>query len=242
MQIPDVLDLLQHHFTVAELIPGVLGHSEVVLLAFFLLLLFFYHMVVGLKAELGRFLHWFHCTAAQTVVLAKRLQRWRMGHCWSWYCHQKEHVLNRGFSWNLPMSGVLSNNLDSSWLKESSDLQSLSWLQLLVHEVLAIANRSASCKHCAPFGHAGVSCLSCSWLWISQQRQLSSVGPVSMCKVSYFPAPPRCPRGPAGPWCGILTHAVCYSVLFPFVLQRFGEEGGWGGNFASLWSNLTFDD
>lgn len=57
MQIPDVLDLLQHHFTVAELIPGVLGHSEVVLLAFFLLLLFFYHMVVGLKAELGRFLH-----------------------------------------------------------------------------------------------------------------------------------------------------------------------------------------
>lgn len=58
--------------TVAELIPGGFGHSKVVLLAFFCYGLFFYHVVVGLKAELGQSLHWLRCTAAQTVVLAKK--------------------------------------------------------------------------------------------------------------------------------------------------------------------------
>lgn len=59
---------------VAELIPAVLGHSKVVSLGlgfffFFCYCFIFLTMVVGLKTELGQFLHFMCCTAEQLFWL-----------------------------------------------------------------------------------------------------------------------------------------------------------------------------
>lgn len=81
-------------------------------------------MVVGLKAELGQLFPWFHGTAAQTVLLAERLQFRGLGHCLAWYHHQKECVLNCGFGPNFHVAPIQSDDLDSSQLRHYSDLLS----------------------------------------------------------------------------------------------------------------------
>lgn len=163
-------------------------------------------MVVGLKAELGQLFHWFRCTAAQTVLLAERPQFRGLGHCFGWYCHQKECVLNCGFGRNFHVASIQSDDLDSSRLRHYSDPLSCACCSCqLEKKLLLITNQrlQAASSTAQPFGHTAVSCFSCRELRASQQSLFSCVGPFFHVRGFLFHSspilPPCRPRGRAVP-------------------------------------------